>query len=82
MAMYISETINVNHAKLKRCQSSVKWSDQYKTGPLEVNLTSSPTNPSDKIRRKIDDRIELVLIEKGHDDSGFLSEVMKPGVII
>ena len=35
-----------------------------------------------KIRREIDDRIEPVLIEKGHDDSGFLSEVMKHGVII
>ena len=35
-----------------------------------------------KIRREVDDRIEPVLIEKGHDDSGFLSEVMKHGVII
>ena len=35
-----------------------------------------------KIRRQIDDRIEPVLIEKAHDDSGFLSEVMKTGVVI
>ncbi len=35
-----------------------------------------------KIRREIDDRIEPVLIEKSHDDSGFLSEIMKHGVII
>lgn len=35
-----------------------------------------------KVRREIDDRIEPVLIEKSHDDSGFLSEIMKHGVII
>jgi len=35
-----------------------------------------------KIRREIDDRIEPVLIERKHDDSGFLSEIMKNGVII
>lgn len=35
-----------------------------------------------KIRREIDDRIEPVLIERSHDDSGFLAEVMKHGVII
>jgi predicted nucleotidyltransferase len=35
-----------------------------------------------KIRREVDDRIEPVLIDKSHDDSGFLSEVMKHGVII
>jgi len=35
-----------------------------------------------KIRREIDDRIEPVLIEKKYDDSGFLSEVMKHGVVI
>ena len=35
-----------------------------------------------KIRRLVDDRIEPVLIDKKHDDSGFLSEIMKNGVII
>ena len=35
-----------------------------------------------KIRREIDDRIEPVLIEKCHDDSGFLSDVMEHGIII
>ena len=35
-----------------------------------------------KIRREVDDRIEPVLIEKDHDESGFLSEIMKTGVTI
>ncbi len=35
-----------------------------------------------KIRRQVDDRIEPVLFEKKHDDSGFLSEIMKNGIII
>ncbi|HRZ96610.1 MAG TPA: nucleotidyltransferase domain-containing protein [Paludibacter sp.] len=35
-----------------------------------------------KLRREIDDRIEPVLIEKDNDISGFLSEVMRTGVII
>ena len=35
-----------------------------------------------KIRREIDDRIEPVLIEKNHDESGFLSEIKKTGVAI
>ena len=35
-----------------------------------------------KIRREVDDRIEPVLIEKAHDESGFLFEIMKTGVII
>ncbi len=35
-----------------------------------------------KIRREVDDRIEPVLIEKNHDESGFLSEIVKTGVII
>jgi predicted nucleotidyltransferase len=35
-----------------------------------------------KIRREIDDRIEPVLIDKTHDESGFLSEIMKTGVAI
>jgi predicted nucleotidyltransferase len=35
-----------------------------------------------KIRREVDDRIEPVLIEKTHDESGFLSEIMKTGVAI
>lgn len=35
-----------------------------------------------KIRREIDDRIEPILIEKNHDDSGFLTEITKHGVVI
>jgi len=35
-----------------------------------------------KIRREVDDRIEPVLIEKNHDESGFLSEIMKNGITI
>ena len=35
-----------------------------------------------RIRREVDDRIEPVLIEKTHDESGFLSEIMKTGVVI
>jgi len=35
-----------------------------------------------KIRREVDDRIEPVLIEKSHDESGFLAEIIKTGVII
>ena len=35
-----------------------------------------------RIRREIDDRIEPVLIDKTHDESGFLSEIMKTGVAI
>jgi len=35
-----------------------------------------------KIRREIDDRIEPVLLEKQHDDSGFLSEIKKYGIQI
>ena len=35
-----------------------------------------------KIRREVDDRIEPVLLEKCHDESGFLEEVMKNGIPI
>lgn len=35
-----------------------------------------------KLRRDIDDRIEPILIEKYHDESGFLSEILKTGLII
>ncbi|MBF0377346.1 MAG: nucleotidyltransferase domain-containing protein [Desulfamplus sp.] len=35
-----------------------------------------------KIRREIDDRIEPVVIETNHDESGFLDEVMKSGILI
>lgn len=35
-----------------------------------------------KVRREIDDRIEPVLLEKQHDDSGFLSEIKKYGIQI
>jgi len=35
-----------------------------------------------KIRRQVDDRIEPVLIETDNDDSGFLAEIMKTGVVI
>jgi predicted nucleotidyltransferase len=35
-----------------------------------------------KIRREVDDRIEPILIEKDHDESGFLSEIIKNGISI
>lgn len=35
-----------------------------------------------KLRREIDDRIEPVLIEKDHDESGFLKEILKTGLVI
>ena len=35
-----------------------------------------------KLRREIDDRIEPILIEKNHDESGFLNEVLTSGMII
>jgi hypothetical protein len=35
-----------------------------------------------RIRREVDDRIEPVLVEKNHDESGFLSEIMQTGVVI
>ncbi len=35
-----------------------------------------------KIRRQVDDRIEPILFERKHDDSGFLSEIIKSGIII
>ena len=35
-----------------------------------------------KIRREVDDRIEPVLIDKAHDDSGFLETIKKTGIII
>lgn len=35
-----------------------------------------------KLRREIDDRIEPILIEKNKDDSGFLKEILKTGLLI
>ena len=35
-----------------------------------------------KIRREIDDRIEPLLIERQHDESGFLQEIQKKGIVI
>lgn len=35
-----------------------------------------------KLRREIDDRIEPILIEKNNDESGFLSEIMRTGLLI
>jgi len=35
-----------------------------------------------KLSREIDDRIEPVILEKKHDASGFLAEVMKSGIVI
>ena len=35
-----------------------------------------------KIRREIDDRIEPILLEKNSDDSGFISEIIKHGIVI
>lgn len=35
-----------------------------------------------KLRRQIDDRIEPVLIDRCNDQSGFLDEIQKHGIII
>jgi predicted nucleotidyltransferase len=35
-----------------------------------------------KLRREIDDRIEPILIEKNNDESGFLYEVLRTGLVI
>ncbi|NJK94896.1 MAG: nucleotidyltransferase domain-containing protein [Bacteroidales bacterium] len=35
-----------------------------------------------RLRRNIDDRIEPILIDKHHDESGFLSEIIKTGLVI
>lgn len=35
-----------------------------------------------KIRRQVDDRIEPILIEKKHDQSGFLDEIRRTGIEI
>jgi len=35
-----------------------------------------------KISREVDDRIEPLILEKKHDASGFLEEVMRSGVVI
>lgn len=35
-----------------------------------------------KLRREIDDRIEPILIDKNKDDSGFLKEIFRTGLII
>ena len=35
-----------------------------------------------KLRRQIDDRIEPVLVEKDKDNSGFLQEIMRTGLVI
>jgi predicted nucleotidyltransferase len=35
-----------------------------------------------RIRREVDDRIEPIILEKNNDESGFLEEVMKNGILI
>jgi len=35
-----------------------------------------------RLRREIDDRIEPVLVERSHDESGFLAEIIKNGIAI
>ena len=35
-----------------------------------------------KLSRQVDDRIEPLILEKKHDDSGFLKEVLKSGIVI
>ncbi len=33
-----------------------------------------------KLRREVDDRIEPILIDEAHDESGFLGEILKHGI--
>jgi len=35
-----------------------------------------------RLRREIDDRIEPVLVDRSHDESGFLAEIIKNGITI
>jgi predicted nucleotidyltransferase len=35
-----------------------------------------------RVRREVDDRIEPVLFETKHDESGFFEEVMRNGILI
>ena len=35
-----------------------------------------------KISREVDDRIEPLILERKHDQSGFLAEVMRSGIVI
>ena len=35
-----------------------------------------------KLSREVDDRIEPLILEKKHDSSGFLAEVMRSGIVI
>ena len=35
-----------------------------------------------KLSREVDDRIEPLILEKKHDASGFLAEVMRSGIVI
>ena len=35
-----------------------------------------------RVRREVDDRIEPILFETKHDESGFLEEVMRNGMLI
>ncbi|NPA37535.1 MAG: nucleotidyltransferase domain-containing protein [Chlorobi bacterium] len=35
-----------------------------------------------KFRRRIDDRIEPILIEKEHDDGSFLDEIIRMGIAV
>jgi predicted nucleotidyltransferase len=35
-----------------------------------------------RVRREVDDRIEPVILEKSNNESGFLDEVMKNGILI
>ena len=35
-----------------------------------------------KLRREIDDRIEPILLENSHDESGFLKEILRSGLVI
>jgi predicted nucleotidyltransferase len=35
-----------------------------------------------KLSREVDDRIEPLILEKKHDASGFLAEIMRSGIVI
>ena len=35
-----------------------------------------------KLRREVDDRIEPIILDKSHDESGFLKEILKNGIQI
>lgn len=48
---------------------------------LDANILQTETTLF-RLRRGIDTRIEPILLDETHDDSGFLAEILKTGTVI